>query len=109
MLFAIALFFIGFIESFLASLNVKWLQGGRKLLCFITSYISINIWYYVVCTVIDFKGHWVTLQCYALGFGVGDFMAISFSKYIDSIAKQKLPKSIYKKWKKWQKPIGRIK
>lgn len=89
MLNLIALFIIGIVENFLLALNIKLLQRNKKLKCFIVSFIGIIIWYYVIATVVENLFKLIVIVSYALGFALGDVLAIQFNQYLEKVARSK--------------------
>lgn len=85
----IKMFIIGAIECFLSAMNTKFLQRNKKLPCFIISYANILIWYYVLRIVIDDLTNLYIINLYALGFALGDVLALLFDNYLDKLAKFK--------------------
>lgn len=83
------MFGIGLLECFLLALNTKLLQKNRKILCFIVSFFSIYIWYYVIASVVDNLHKWYIILPYAIGYALGDVLAIMFDKYLELLAKIK--------------------
>ena len=98
------LFAIGVIECFLSALNTKFLQKNKKLLCFIVSYISILIWWFVLRLMVNDINNVAIINIYAIGFALGDVLALMFDGYLDKIAKIKGYKV-----KRKRKVKGRIK
>jgi uncharacterized protein YebE (UPF0316 family) len=87
MLRALILFAVGIVESFVLSLNTKFLQGNKKLASFIIAFIGIFIWYYVISSVIEnLHNIWIIFS-YAIGYASGDVLAILFDKYLVKVAK----------------------
>lgn len=80
----ITVFSIGIIECFLISLNTKLLQKNKKILCFITSFINILVWYKVILLATD-KLQSIYILPYALGFATGNVLAIIFDSYLDKV------------------------
>jgi uncharacterized protein YebE (UPF0316 family) len=83
------MFGIGILECFLLALNTKLLQRNRKILCFIVSFISIYIWYYVIASLVENLHKWYIILPYAIGYASGDVCAILFDDYIETVAKFK--------------------
>ena len=86
----IILFFVlGFVENFLISLNSKMRQHSRKTLAFITAYLNILTWYYVLRSVLEGNLSNVVLLFYAGGYALGDVQAIKFSNYLQRLTKKR--------------------
>lgn len=99
----IILFFIGILECFLSALNIKFLQRGKKIACFIISTLSIFIWYYLLVLLIEnLKKFWL-ITFYAIGFGLGDVLALWFDQYLSKLAKSKGIKMLRKKFRRRKK------
>jgi len=81
-------FIVGIVESFGVSLNTKFIQRNKKLYSFVISFVNILIWGYVLLGFIEGIGHYI-LFFYALGFGTGDVLAITFDNYLEKLAKIK--------------------
>ena len=77
---------LGLIECFGLSLNTKFRQRNKKAGAFLTSFINILIWGTVLSTFIQAISK--SLLCtYALGFAIGDVLAIIFDNYLEKLAK----------------------
>lgn len=87
------IFLVGILECFLLSLNAKFLQRGKRMRCFITSFINALVWFWVISLIIDNIKNGKAVLIYGLGFGIGDVLAISVDEQIDKVAKARLFKS----------------
>jgi len=79
-------FCVGFIECFCSTLNTKFVVRNKRILSFITSFINILIWAYVVALTVENIKNFSVIAVYGIGFGIGVIVAIQFDKYLDRIA-----------------------
>jgi len=85
----ILFFFVGLVEAFLLSTNSKMRQYSRKFLTFVSSFINILVWYWIIRSVMEGNlSNWV-LVSYAVGYALGDVQAINFSDYLFKLAKKR--------------------
>jgi uncharacterized protein YebE (UPF0316 family) len=82
-------FLVGFIECFCSTLNTKFVVRNNRLLSFLTAFLNILIWAYVVALTVENIKNFSIIVIYAIGFGIGVLFAIQFDKYLDKIAKFK--------------------
>ena len=85
----LCVFFLGLIECFCLALNTKFVVRNKRILSFITSFINIMIWAYIVTMTVENMGNFFIIATYGIGFGIGDVLAIQFDKYLDIIVKLK--------------------
>ena len=83
-------FIVGIIECFGVSLNTKLVQRNKYFPSFLTSFVNIVIWAYVISAIIENidKGPYIVIL-YALGYGIGDVLGIKFDNYLEKLAKLK--------------------
>ncbi len=101
----ILLFFvIGFVECFLTSLNSKQRQYSHKLMTFVTAFINIIIWYYILKSVMEGNLSNIVVIFYAFGWAFGDVQAIRFAHYLEKLCKKRgfkrKIKRLYRRFKK---------
>jgi uncharacterized protein YebE (UPF0316 family) len=91
MIFQYLLFLVlGVVECFGTTLNTKFVQRDKKLPSFITSFINILVWAFVLSTLIESMGKsWDLIIVYGLGYASGDVLGIMFENYLEKLAKLK--------------------
>jgi len=85
----IIIIIIGIIEAFGSTLNSKFRQRSKKIGAFITAFINILVWYYIVSMIIENINNIRMALVYALFYSGGDILALYFDDYLEIIAKQK--------------------
>ena len=81
-------FILGVIECFGTTLNTKFVQRDKKSLSFITSFINILVWAFILTSLIESMGKsWDLVVIYALGYALGDVLGIIFENYLEKLAK----------------------
>jgi len=98
----IVVFVTGLIENFGLALNYRFLQRDKKMASFLTSFVNIVIWAFIIKVIIENIYSIPIILTYAVGFGFGDIFAIILDNYIEKLSKIKLTK-LYKKWKQGKK------
>ena len=79
---------IGFIECFGVTLNTKFIQRNKNVLAFITSYLNVLIWVYIIETVGKLDNR-IIIHVYALAFAFATTRAIKFDNKLEKLAKMK--------------------
>jgi len=100
MLTYIILGLVGLLESFLSTVNSKFRQKNKKTAAFITSFINILIWYYVISKVMENIANVKLALVYAMTYASGDVIGLIFDEYLDRLAKLagfKLKKKVIRK------------
>ena len=95
----IVIFIAGIIECFLTHINIKFLQRNNTVLAPITSAGYIIVYFCVLAKVSEFKFGWDLIISNAIGFAIGDYLAIKFDIYLAKLAKMKglkIPKKLRK-------------
>jgi multidrug transporter EmrE-like cation transporter len=78
---------VGLIEAFGTTINSKFRQKSHKLRSFITAFINIIIWYYLIYLVIQNINNLKLVLIYAVFYATGDVLALYFDNYLEKIAK----------------------
>jgi len=80
---------IGIIEAFGSTLNSKFRQKSKKLFSFITAFVNIVIWYFIISMVIEnINNAWLALV-YAISYSLGDVLGLVFDEHLERVAKIK--------------------
>lgn len=89
MLIKLPLFFIvGVVECFGQCLNIKFIQRSKYLLSFISAFINILIWAFVLSAIVEnIHESYLVIISYAFGYALGDVCAIKFDGYLEKLAK----------------------
>jgi len=80
---------IGLLEAFGTTINSKFRQKSNKLLSFITAFINIFLWAYIVSQIVENIKNINLLILYALSYSSGDVLGLIFDKYLEKLASSK--------------------
>lgn len=81
------LFIIGLIEAFGTSINSKFRQRSNRLWAFITAFVNIFIWAYIIDSIIKNIDNFWMIAVYGLSYATGDVIGLTFDSYLEKIAK----------------------
>ena len=87
MLLYIILGLVGLIEAFLSTINSKFRQKSNKIPSFITSFINVIIWYYLIGKVMENINNTTLALVYAGSYASGDVLGLIFDDHLDKLAK----------------------
>lgn len=99
----ILFFAIGFIEDFITSLNSKFRQHSRKALSFVTAFINILIWYFILQSILEGGLSKIVILFYATGWALGDVEAIKFANYLEKLVKKRGFRRKIRRLFRWKK------
>jgi len=80
---------IGLIECFGLALNTKFLQRSKVIPCFASSFLNQILWFVVIGIAIETIHNWPLRITYAVGFAIGDILAILLDNKLEKIARLK--------------------
>ncbi len=83
----IILAIVGIIEAFGTTLNSKFRQKTKKLFSFITAFINIIIWYFIISMVIENINNAYLAVVYALFYSIGDVLGLCFDEHLEKVAR----------------------
>jgi len=79
----------GIFEAFGTTINSKFRQKSAKLASFLTAFINILLWVYIVSQIIqNINNIWLTI-IYAISYSTGDILALYFDDYLEKLSKIK--------------------
>lgn len=100
---ALILMLVGFVESFIASLNSLAVNRDKRMMAFWTQILNISIGLltlkYLLKDYESFLSVIPYMLIYAIGMAFGDVIAINFNQFIEKVVKISLGKKRKKKSK----------
>lgn len=81
-------FWIGIVESFLADLNILFLNKKHYSGCFITSVLNTIVFYMVIVNIMKNDQSVLLIVANSFGIGAGEILALIFYDYLNKVAKK---------------------
>ena len=79
---------IGFVEYFITTLNVKFIQKNKDYLAVVTTISLVFIWKFVILSLPEINKSGV-FNAYALSLGFACWCALRFDRFLETVAKSR--------------------